>query len=198
MPFTELLEYARNISRYTVPPTYREAPPNPKAATIDDRKGDAAPAVNGTGDAVAEAREVNAIANGAISEGGKEKTGVGVSSLDQGEVKWLNEYEQILFVPWPKEEVIKRGALGQIQMMLEQGVDPEATGAAEEVARKIEAEGGERDVQMGEGPTEAVGVAGVVGQQRENDGQTMVEERRREEKPKVFKGLDLDEDSDED
>ncbi|KAL8800118.1 MAG: hypothetical protein Q9182_005391 [Xanthomendoza sp. 2 TL-2023] len=204
VPFAELLEYAKNISRYTVPPTFRETPPQPKPPTNDGPKDDATPVVNGSGagDAVAQAREANAIANGENPEASEEstmkkkKTGVGVSELNEEEVNWLNDFERQPFVPWPREEIIKRGALGQIQLMREQGVDPEATGAAEEVARKLgaEAEEGGKDVQMGEAPVEPTLEAG---QPNIQGGERMVEVGG-VERPKVFKGLDLDEDSDED
>ncbi|KAL8996088.1 MAG: hypothetical protein Q9169_004327 [Polycauliona sp. 2 TL-2023] len=196
VPFTELLEYAKNISRYTIPPTFREPLPQPKATETADKVEGATPAVNGTGDLVTEAREVNAIANGAEAPNGEAKEkGVGVSSLTPDEVIWLNELARTDFVPWPNEEVIKRGALGQIQVMLEQGVNPESRGAAEEAARRVEAEDTDKNVQMGEGPVESIAEGG---QQNMDPGEGRMEQPRREEKPKVFKGLDLDEDSDED
>ncbi|KAL8673635.1 MAG: hypothetical protein Q9168_001941 [Polycauliona sp. 1 TL-2023] len=196
VPFTELLEYAKNISRYTVPPTFREPLPQPKAADATDKAEGATPAINGTGDSVAEAREANAIANGAELQNGETKErGVGVSSLTPDEVLWLNELARTDFVPWPNEEVIKRGALGQIQVMLEQGVNPESTGAAEEAARRVEAEDTEKNVPMG---AEQVAAIVEAGQNNVESGEGRMEQPRREEKPKVFKGLDLDEDSDED
>ncbi|KAL8750287.1 MAG: hypothetical protein Q9199_007171 [Rusavskia elegans] len=195
VPFTELLEYAKNISRYTVPPTFREPLPQPKAADTADKVETATPVVNGTGDAVAEAREANAVANGEeVQDGNQKEKGVGVSSLTPDEVLWLNELARTEFVPWPNEEVIKRGALGQIQVMLEQGVNPESGGAAEEAARRIEVEETEKSVPTGEGSMEGILEAG---QRREETGERRIEQPRREEKPKVFKGLDLDEDSDE-
>ncbi|KAL9602642.1 MAG: hypothetical protein Q9179_002473 [Wetmoreana sp. 5 TL-2023] len=194
VPYTELLDYARRISPYTVPPTFREPLPPSKVVNTTTQKQDDVPTANGVGDAVLEAREVNAVANGGIPQT-KEGDGVGVSSLEQADVQWLNPLEQIPFVPWPTEEVIKRGALGQIQVMLEQGVDPEAGAAPGLSARGGGAEEGIGDVRMDEAATEApmnTGHAVVDG------GDGRVEGRRREEKPKVFKGLDLDEDSDED
>ncbi|KAL8652702.1 MAG: hypothetical protein Q9226_004161 [Calogaya cf. arnoldii] len=196
VPFTELLDYAKNISRYTVPPTFREPLPQPKPADTANKVETATPIVNGTGDGVAETRGANVVTNGENTQDGEEKAkGVGVSSLTPEEELWLNELARKEFVPWPNEEVIKRGALGQIQVMLEQGVNPESGGAAEEVARRIEAEETEKDVQAGEGLME-----GIVGasQRKEETGERRIEQPRREEKPKVFKGLDLDEDSDED
>ncbi|KAL9582693.1 MAG: hypothetical protein Q9203_005387 [Teloschistes exilis] len=194
VPYTELLDYAKKISPFTVPPMFREPTGQQKAAKATDQKENATPLVNGIGDAVAEAREVNAIANGEIPQS-KEGKGVGESSLEHADVQWLNPLEQIPFVPWPTEEVIKRGALGQIQVMLEQGFDPGSGGTQKEDAREGKAEEDIGDIQMGE----AVARAPMI------SGQAMVENierradpRRIEEKPKVFKGLDLDEDSDED
>ncbi|KAL8775563.1 MAG: hypothetical protein Q9209_000059 [Squamulea sp. 1 TL-2023] len=196
VPFTELLDYAKKISRYTVPPTFREPLPEAKIADTADQVKSTTLVANGTGDAVAEAREVNAAANGEQPQSGEGKEkGVGVSSLTLDEVKWLNELARTAFVPWPSEQVIKSGALGQIQIMLEQGIDPEARGAAEEVANKSDVLEQGRDVQMGQGSVETIGAAG---QRRDEGEERRVEERRREEKPKVFKGLDLDDDSDED
>ncbi|KAL9628095.1 MAG: hypothetical protein Q9204_006118 [Flavoplaca sp. TL-2023a] len=196
VPFTELLEYAKNISRYTVPPTFREPLPQPKAAYAAEKVETATPVVNGVGNAVARVGEENATANGEKlqNEGAKEK-GVGVSSLTPDEVLWLNELARTEFVPWPNEEVIKRGALGQIQVMLEQGVNPASGQAAEETARKIETKETKDNVQMGEGSMKAT----VEADQRSAEvDERRLEQPRREEKSKVFKGLDLDEDSDED
>ncbi|KAL8709451.1 MAG: hypothetical protein Q9220_005834 [cf. Caloplaca sp. 1 TL-2023] len=226
VPYAELLDYANKISRYTVPPTFREPLPKPQlaAGTVDndptkeEENAVSAPppstnGISGGSDAVAEAREVNAIANGEPHPstsprdeggggGGGEKSGVGVSSLEQSEVQWLNPLKQIPFVPWPTEEVIKRGGLGQIQVMLEQGIDPSGAGDTRgeeegaEIGQKEEVAGQKRqeDVQMGEGGEEAAAMD--VDHSRVGGGERMAEGQSREQKPKVFKGLDLDEDSD--
>lgn len=192
VPYTELLEYAKKISPYTIPPTLRK-PAHQPVNTTDPIK-DATSLINGVGDAVAEARAVNAVANGEVPQGNEEK-GFGLSSLEQADVQWLNPLEQIPFVPWPTEEVIKRGALGQIQVMLEQGLDPRASGVTGEGAKEGKAEENTENVQMGEAAVQAPinSAQGMV-----DEGIRMAEGRRREEKPKVFKGLDLDEDSDDD
>lgn len=195
VPYTELLDYASRISRYTVPPTFRETLPPPKLADTASAVENVATLVNGVSDAVTEAREVNAIANGEIPQTGAEK-GIGVSSLEQQEVNWLNPMAQIPFTPWPTEDVIKRGALGQIQVMLEQGADPSSRGsmmegASEEARQEENDERMQIDVSTKDLPVETSGM-------RNDGGERRFEARRREDKPKVFKGLDLDEDSDED
>ncbi|KAI4288147.1 MAG: hypothetical protein L6R35_002588, partial [Caloplaca aegaea] len=114
VPYTELLDYASRISKYTVPPTFREPPPPPQQPASN-----AAPtAANGVGGgAVAESREANAVvANGeVVAPQGEEGKGVGEKSLGANEIQWLNQQAQLPFTPWPTEDVIKRGALGQIQ-----------------------------------------------------------------------------------
>ncbi|KAL8944892.1 MAG: hypothetical protein Q9216_000182 [Gyalolechia sp. 2 TL-2023] len=195
VPYTELLDYASRISRYTVPPTFREPPPPPKPTFTAISTDNVAPLANGVSDAVTEAREANAAANGEVPRAENEK-GVGVSSLQQSEVNWLNPMAQIPFTPWPTEDVIKRGALGQIQVMVEQGIDPGSGEPAQESAKEGAAQEVNKDqTPMNEGlketPMEGRGEAADKVDQR-------AEVRRREEKPKVFKGLDLDEDSDDD
>ena len=107
--------------------------------------------------------------------------GIGLSSLEQSEIQWLDPLAQIPFVPWPSEEVIKRGALAQIQGMVEQGIDPAGVGAGDE-------EEGVKAVEMNDGDVEVKREEGVPEGQAE--GRRVV---RREEKPKpmVFGGLDL-------
>ncbi|KAL8753918.1 MAG: hypothetical protein Q9184_005273 [Pyrenodesmia sp. 2 TL-2023] len=190
--YAELLDYARRTSRYTVPPTGRETPPSSDAVDEANASVDIVPAVNGIGDAVIEAGEANAIANGGVSQGRVGK-GVGEKSLEPADVQWLNPLAHIPFSPWPTEEIIKRGALGQIHVMLEQGADPGDGEASTEELRQDERGIGEADVQRDKSGLE------VPGEDREGtftaEGR-MGEAQRRREKPKVFKGLDLDEDSD--
>ncbi|KAL8917500.1 MAG: hypothetical protein Q9208_007905 [Pyrenodesmia sp. 3 TL-2023] len=194
VPYAELLDYAGRISRHTVPPTVREPPPPSEAVDGPNASADVVPAVNGIGDAVAEARDANAVANGEVSQGRVGK-GVGEKSLEPADVQWLNPQAHIPFSPWPTEDVIKRGALGQIHVMLEQGADPGDGEASTKELRQGERGIGEADVQMDE--------SGLKASEKSREGTFIAQGRggeaqRRAEKPKVFKGLDLDEDSDED
>ncbi|KAL8987501.1 MAG: hypothetical protein Q9177_003298, partial [Variospora cf. flavescens] len=198
VPYTELLDYASRISKYTVPPTFREPPLPPQQPASN-----AAPtATNGVGGGTlaAEAREANAVvANGEIVAQGEEGKGVGEKSLGANEIQWLNQQAQLPFTPWPTEDVIKKGALGQIQVMLEHGVDPGAADASEQVAeRGGGGDVGEADTQMAASGGEAAPREAGEGRRPEGGERRRPEGPRREEKPKVFKGLDLDEDSDDD
>ncbi|CAF9930467.1 hypothetical protein IMSHALPRED_008184 [Imshaugia aleurites] len=160
VPYNELLDYAKRISRYTVPPTFRPGLPPAQTALP--------PAVNG--DTVA------------IEEGGhdikEEKEGRGTASLEDVERKWLDPLNQIPFVPWVSDETIKRGALAEIQSMVERGQDPENVGAGVSEEQKAET------METGKGEDAVEREAGVSA-----DGGTGMQ--RREEKPKVFGGLDL-------
>ena len=105
----------------------------------------------------------------------EEKEGRGTASLEDTERKWLDPLNQIPFVPWVTDETIKRGALAEIQSMVEKGEDPEDMGA-----KGPEKERGETMEIEKSGGMEGGGSAeGGIGLQRN------------EEKPQVFGGLDL-------
>lgn len=105
----------------------------------------------------------------------EEKEGRGTASLEDMERKWLDPLNQIPFVPWVTDETIKRGALAEIQSMIEKGEDPEEVGA-----KWLEKERGETmDIEKSGGMEGGGSADGGIGLQRN------------EEKPQVFGGLDL-------
>lgn len=160
VPYNELLDYAKRISRYTVPPAFPHALPPAQPAIPA--------AVNGDTVAVEEGAE----------DSKEEKEGMGTASLEDIERKWLDPLTQIPFVPWVSDETIKRGALAEIQSMVERGDDPESMGAGGSKEEKGET------MEIGESED----AAGKEGDISADGGMGM---RRREEKPKVFGGLDL-------
>ena len=119
--------------------------------------------------------------------------GLGVEALQPSEVNWLDPITQIPFVPWPSEEVIRRGALAQIQVMLDQGVDPDSAIAGS--GGFNEEEGKPMDVvkvENGEGMIEELDKAtAVVKGNRKMESDVAVPRERKEEKPRLFTGLDL-------
>lgn len=166
VPYADLLAYAKRISRNTVPPTSRPTLTQPQPPGVSDLTG-----INGD--------------SSAVKEEEKWKEGRGTEALEDGERKWLDALSQIPFVPWVSDEVMKRGALAQIQGMVEQGINPENVGAG----------GVEEEKDQVGGMAETEDVA------RRDDGgigeQGRVESK--ESKPKVFGGLDLyDPESDDD
>ena len=107
-------------------------------------------------------------------EANKPSEGRGMESLEDFEKQWLDPWTGVQFTPWPGEEIIKRGALGEIQAMVEKGVDPATAGTGERRGDKVE----EEDMGMSD-------TKGGSGQAQ------MMRTQKREEKPKVFGGLDL-------
>ena len=173
VPYTDLLDYAKRISRYTVPPTFR--PPLPLPTTAQTPAPPPAAAVNGA-DTTSPGKDGEAAA---ANENGGEKDGIGMGSLEDVERKWLDPVAGMGFVPWVGEEAMRSGALAEIQAMVERGEDPGVVGVGEGGVK----EEGER-MEGVEGGLEGT----------EEEGERSVErraERRVEEKPKVFGGLDL-------
>ena len=159
VPYHELLDYAKRISRYTVPPTFRPALPPALPAPPAAINGDSVAVEDGAED---------------VKE---EKEGRGTASLQDTERKWLDPLTQIPFVPWVNDETIKRGALAEIQSAIERGEDPGNLRAGGSEGNKGET------MEIGEdgdavGRESGAGTDGAVGMQRE-------------ERPKVFGGLDL-------
>ena len=163
VPYTELLNYAKRISRYTVPPNFR--PPLPALESLPDPTT----AVNGN------------IEDEKVGEATK---GMGTEALADEEKKWLEPFMQIPFAPWVSDDVIRRGALAQIQARVEAGEDPaqlENEGVKE---TSVENEGMKED--MGDTQTEGIR-AGDIQNPKEGDRR----QERKEAKTEVFEGLDL-------
>ena len=164
----ELLDYAQRISRYTIPPPYPVSAQQPPETTA--------------GEAAAEA------AKGEVNGAGAEQVGQ-AENRNEAEAQAQAQAPVMpnggSFVPWPSEEVIRQGALGQIQVLLEQGIDPTTIGVegGQKMEEVIEDDRKEEqrkdDAASHEQPT------------RSQQDSTMVVEVPREEKPKVFGGLDL-------
>lgn len=113
--------------------------------------------------------------------------GIGVASLNQGDMQWLDPLKQIPFVPWPSEEVIRQGALAQIQVMLDQRIDPSHVGVGGDEVTKDDNDFEARVVERLSDET-AHEVINTVKESAENG---IARAEKREEKPKVFGGLDL-------
>ena len=158
VPYQLLLDYAARISRYTAPKDYRYA-----------SKGQ----IN--------AEEAAAPVNGANANTQHDEIAA-QNAEKEGEQPATQAQKEAPFVPWPTEAIIKQGALGRVQAMLETGEDLVTLGSQNQVAivkdedlksEKIE----DTDVAPPEAPTRA--------QEVDRRPATM------EEKPRVFGGLDL-------
>ena len=147
VPYKDLLNYAARISRYTQPTGRQSA----KVAK--------------------NSQEASAVING--GEDGS-RTQEAQSALKEEQVEQA-ESSVGPFVPWPTEGIIKQGALGRIQAMLEAGQDLSSIDYAE--IHEIKAE----EILM----DEAVPAQPVKEHEMER------REPKAEQKPKVFGSLDL-------
>lgn len=181
VPYAELLQYASRISKYTIPPTLRQPVPVLQAEDTAQMEELANPLPSNGSGVSAQQNGPSPVVSSLNAQAHSE--GIGVSSLDQKEVQWLEPLSiQVPFVPWPSEDVIRRGALAQIQLMLEQGQDPNnvITSAARE----------ETEPASGDAIVVAQPEA-IISDLETPVGRVTQVERIMEEKPKVFAGLDL-------
>ncbi len=188
VPYTELLDYAGRINKYTVPPTLRQPIPVPQAPNTTPSQPANTSATNGNG---VFAEQNNRTPTKWSPNAQAQGEGIGVSSLDQKEVQWLDPMStQVPFVPWPSEDVIRRGALAQIQLMMEQGKDP---GGISATAAEDETEPPNGDAMIADQRHGEVKAVGAHSGESRTETQNPVRrfERIVEEKPKVFGGLDL-------
>lgn len=192
MPFDELLQYAKNIAQSTVPPTYREEPPEKQpqaqAKEAEDPASSAVPS-----DAAGTPAHVN--------EGEPENKD---QAITEEEAEWLQKLKNsnLSWFPWPDEDKIRRGNLMQIQNVLDRGRDPaneDLTKLGEDEKDRIAAEAAAAQAQS-EAQAQAQAQAQVQAEVQAA-AQAAVQSRQHElppkpaQKPQQFAGFD-DEDSD--
>lgn len=207
--YSELLSYARRISRFTLPPTRREplATANTgepgEAGTDTPKEPGSQPQTNGNNTPIVvtngDAHTTTAMDIDNAPAGTPGRTQAQTSQPAGGVSTNLSIWEQYLnpsadmpFVPWPTEEAIRRGALASIQNLLDQGKDP-ATNDADETAQ-LEAKKKALDEEEERAELE---------QERRREMQRRMSasgpaQERREEKPKVFQLETFDDDDDDD
>jgi hypothetical protein len=178
--YAELLSYARRISKFTRPPTFRadaDAASTPAAASVEikvDTPGAAAVAAGDRINADEAPGAVEAAASAAPT----------TTALPSVIAEWINPTDSGPgFAPWPLEETIQRGALASIQALLDQGIDPATVQEA--------GSGGVADAdglrESGDGPDSAAQTTGEQG----GSGRVVRTRANDAAKPKVFTGLDL-------
>jgi hypothetical protein len=213
----ELLSYARRISKYTIPPTYREADPQTsgEAGTNTPKEPQSQTQTNGSTPIVA--------TNGVTSELAASQAPPAASSamdVDQSQQAvtdtqttdatgtasnsemWKNFFAaaaEAPFVPWPNDDVIRRGALASIQMLVDQGIDPwafdpeKSAELAADMKRIAEEEDIQRDLDRTRADEER-----RREMERRMSSSGGAEMERREEAPKVFQLETFDDDEDDD
>jgi hypothetical protein len=194
--YSELLSYARRISKFTLPPNYREPLPTALSTPADPLSAAKTPEsktqTNGT---------ATPIATPIVSNGTLPTTTNGTPAEPDPHSKDLpTEISAHLtlqhdFVPWPTEERIRRGALADIQTLLNSGIDPETfdpdkVAELHEATRQREEEEEARrkeEEEVRRAEMEARRLSAGMGHR-----ESVVEEK------KVFTGLDILDDDDDD
>ncbi|RFU78485.1 mediator of rna polymerase ii transcription subunit 4 [Trichoderma arundinaceum] len=139
--YEELLNYARRISKTSMPPAaiLNALGPSQESQTpLPDSQAQAgmtpsAPTPNPT--------QSPAPANGALSSTLTDQTIQQAqaslnTSLPESMSQYLNPLSGQLFFPWPLEDKIRSGALASNQILLEQGIDPKGYDPVAEEDRK--------------------------------------------------------------
>jgi hypothetical protein len=136
VPFDELLQYAKNISKFTVPPTIRPrldangTGMEPAATKPESTSppGNGAEPVSVPG---AEQPQEGETDKGQVEAPEPEERGIGWANLGEEQKQWLDQMANMPFVPWPNDDAVKAGALAAIHDMLDKGEDPAKMGMPE-------------------------------------------------------------------
>jgi hypothetical protein len=131
--YSELLSYARRISKFTLPPTYLQpdASANAEAAETGNTtprepnsqaQTNGAPTPSATNGMDSSAMDIDHPSTAEPSQTQTSATGVSANSTSWQQ--FLSQPRDQVWTPWPNEEIIRRGALASIQILIDQGVDP--------------------------------------------------------------------------
>ena len=175
----EVLNYAKRIARFTAPAHLSSSSPLPLPLPLPLLSSTSLPANDNNNPATkaedqspdqtqTQPQELEATTL-------TEKEGRAMKSLEDFEKQWLDPASGWQFTPWPSEEVLRRGGLGELQVLGEGGVR-----AGEEGVEGVVGDG--VGVEVG-GEGEAEKMVGVRGGGRGGEGG--------EVKKEVFGGLDL-------
>ncbi|KAI9804186.1 MAG: hypothetical protein M1825_001588 [Sarcosagium campestre] len=160
IPYQTLLSYAAHISKFTTIPAGLKPPP------------EVAEQANGTTPSAKQNEDVSGV--------------LPAGQLREEESKWLDATANLPYVPWPAEDMIRRGALAQVQSMREAGVDPAGVKSLEDG----QGEGTNGAVDNRENQQHAGGNSAEPVESKATV-QAPESNLRKEERPAVFAGLDL-------
>ncbi|KAF4465691.1 mediator of rna polymerase ii transcription subunit 4 [Fusarium albosuccineum] len=138
--YEELLNYARRISKTTMPPagTIKAVSPTPEGQTPGP---DSQPMSAVTPSAPPSSQvQSPAVMNGTpqVSQeiSTQQTTTSANTNLPEVWTQFLNPLSGQLFFPWPQEEKIRAGSLASNQVLTEQGINPKGYDPAEEEERQ--------------------------------------------------------------
>lgn len=121
----DLLSYAKYIAPTTVPPTYRTPlkddshPPPKTVADSAASAGDTTQISNGLSTPPPATTVEDSSSNPAFIK----SENIGLTCMEERDRAWLLPDPE-MFQPWPTQDVMNSGALGDVQRMLERGEDP--------------------------------------------------------------------------
>ncbi|KAF2876627.1 mediator complex, subunit Med4, partial [Massariosphaeria phaeospora] len=118
VPFEELLQYAKNISEYTIPPSYRERIPEFDSKVAKDKEGEEEKEKDSN---LSIAPVVEILKDTADGEPELEPP----KEISAEEAGWLKDLQdrQYSWYPWPVNDKIRKGSLMQIQRLRDMGTD---------------------------------------------------------------------------
>lgn len=156
--YEELLNYARRISKTSMPPASvikatraaTQSPASPDGGQTPQTGIDGGASAPGSQQntgvppsaAATPSQPQSPALNGAVTTPfnipqASQQT---ITSLPEVITQYLNPLSGQIFYPWPMEEKIRSGALASNQILSEQGIDPRGYDPAEEEARKLREE----------------------------------------------------------
>ncbi|RYN49783.1 hypothetical protein AA0118_g5208 [Alternaria tenuissima] len=123
VPFDELLQYATNISRYTVPPTYRERIPAADKDKEDEDVGSSGAPTNGLNTPALPPETVETATEAVQGQKEGEDAAGPALEITPEEEEWLKKLKasNLAWYPWPSNEKIRAGALFSLQYWREKG-----------------------------------------------------------------------------
>ncbi|KAJ8109174.1 hypothetical protein OPT61_g7656 [Boeremia exigua] len=127
VPFDELLQYAKSIAKYTVPPTFRERIPDADGVTSKDKDTieppASAPATNGLNTPTTATAPTEPAKDNTETQKDSEELDAAVPEITAEEEEWLKKLKDRGFAwyPWPDSDKIRRGNLWKLYHYREQG-----------------------------------------------------------------------------
>ncbi|TID22438.1 Mediator of RNA polymerase II transcription subunit 4 [Venturia nashicola] len=143
VPFDELLAFAKNIARFTLPPDHHLKPSKTEESVIEpvaEPPADISMMNGGTlqSPTQPEPSPVQAQSQDRNGESKTDPDGRAFSKLTQEQRAFLDDAQTMPFMPWPDFDLINAGILRQVEMMIAQGVDPGTVMTAAEQAANEE------------------------------------------------------------
>ncbi|UPK97166.1 hypothetical protein LCI18_008101 [Fusarium solani-melongenae] len=144
--YEELLNYARRISKTTMPPAGTINPLSPSPPEGQTPAGQTpGPDSQNASVMTPSAPPTSQVQSPAVMNGTpqvsqepatQQTTTSANTNLPEGWTQFLNPLSGQLFFPWPQEDKIRAGSLASNQVLMEQGIEPKGYDPAEEEARK--------------------------------------------------------------